>query len=262
MALAFGLTLLAGLSTGVGSAITLFARRTNTRFLSISLGFSAGVMLYASLVELYPAAAPLLADAIRGLPGRVAAALALFAGALLVALLDRLLPDRVSPHEAWRSAADGHAPPAPYLWRTGYAAAVIIAIHNVPEGLATFVSALDDPRIGVPVAAAIAIHNVPEGIAISVAIYFATGSRGLAFVLSALSGLVEPISALLGYVVLASLWSDPVVGVALAGVAGMMIFLAFDILLPAAVSSGEHHAATYALLVGMAAVAATLLFLS
>lgn len=143
--------------------------------------------------------------------------------------------------------------------RVGMLSAVAIAVHNFPEGLATFMSSVADLRVGLPVAIAVAIHNIPEGIAVAVPIYYATGDRRLAFVLSALSGLSEPLGALLGLAVLASLWSGTILGLSLAAVAGIMIFISFDVLLPSAESYGEHHLTLYALIAGMAVMALSLL---
>lgn len=261
--LALALTLLAGLATAVGSAIAFFAHRTNVRFLAMALGFSAGVMIYVSFAELLPASTEVLGAAM-GTGGRTAAVTALFAGMLLVAALDRLVPLGCNPHEVRRLEDEGPAAKAAgaeRLMRAGLLTAVAITVHNFPEGLATFMSAVEDLRLGIPVAVAVAIHNIPEGIAVSVPVYYATGNRRLAFVLSALSGLSEPLGAVLGFALLAGFWSETVLGVSLAAVAGVMIFISFDVLLPSAESYGEHHPTVYALVGGMAVMALSLLLL-
>ena len=200
---ALTLTLMAGLATTIGSAIAFFARRTDTRFLAVSLGFSAGVMIYVSFVELLPTGS----DALKGVLAQpeAAAVIALFAGMLLVAAIDRLVPLGYNPHEM-RLPDEAAAAPRPrhdHLLRAGVLTAIAITLHNLPEGLATFLTAMEDLRMGLPVAVAVGIHNIPEGIAVSVPIYYATGRRGLAFGLSALSGLSEPLGALLGLALLA-----------------------------------------------------------
>ena len=200
--LAFLLTLLAGLSTGIGSVIAFVTRHTNRRFLSGSLGFSAGVMLYVSLVELLPQAGTALQEDLGGRSGSWAAIGGFFGGMLLIAVIDRCIPAQENPHEAKPLEAEAPLSPAPLL-RLGGMTALAIAIHNFPEGLATFVSALQDPAIAGPIVVAIAIHNIPEGIAVSVPLYQATGSRRKAFVWSFLSGLAEPAGALLGWLLLA-----------------------------------------------------------
>lgn len=205
--LAFLLTLLAGLSTGIGSVIAFVTRHTNRRFLSGSLGFSAGVMLYVSLVELLPQAGTALQEDLGGRSGSWAAIGGFFGGMLLIAVIDRCIPAQENPHEAKPLEAEAPLSPAPLL-RLGGMTALAIAIHNFPEGLATFVSALQDPAIAGPIVVAIAIHNIPEGIAVSVPLYQATGSRRKAFVWSFLSGLAEPAGALLGWLLLAPVMSS------------------------------------------------------
>lgn len=257
---AFLLTLIAGLSTGIGSIIAFFAKRTNKKFLSVSLGFSAGVMIYVSLVEIFQKAQNSLAGELGDKPGACATVAAFFGGMLLIALIDKIIPEEENPHEAKEVLADsGDNMQAKHLMRTGIFTALAIAIHNFPEGLATFVSALQDPSIAIPIVVAIAIHNIPEGIAVSVPIYQATGSKKRAFVYSFLSGLAEPVGALIGWLLLMPIMNDVVFGVIFAGVAGIMVFISVDELLPAAREYGEHHLSVYGLVAGMAVMAVSLL---
>ena len=258
--LAFGLTLIAGLSTGVGSLIALLARRTDRRFLSVSLGFSAGVMIYVSMVEILATARGSLAAELGARGGAWATVAAFFGGMLLIAVIDKLIPAEENPHEARLVESEREDAPRPQkLMRMGVLTALAIAVHNFPEGLATFVSALQEPNVAVPIVAAIAIHNIPEGIAVSVPIYQATGSRRKAFCYSFLSGLAEPLGALVGYLLLLPLMSDAVSGIIFAAVAGIMVFISFDELLPAAREYGEHHLSIYGLISGMAVMAVSLL---
>lgn len=254
---AFLLTLIAGLSTGIGSCIALLARRTNRKFLSISLGFSAGVMVYVSMVEILSSAQSTLADAAGERAGGWLTAAGFFGGILLIALIDRLVPSEENPHEVRRVERE-NTPPAK-LMRMGALTAMAIALHNFPEGLATFVSALQEPGVAIPIVAAIAIHNIPEGIAVSVPIYQATGSRFKAFRYSFLSGLAEPAGALIGWLILMPVMNDVVFGLIFASVAGIMVFISFDELLPAAREYGEHHLSIYGLIAGMAVMAVSLL---
>lgn len=143
--------------------------------------------------------------------------------------------------------------------RMGVFTALAIGIHNFPEGLATFVSALQEPSVALPIVVAIAIHNIPEGIAVSVPIYQATGSKCKAFNYSFLSGLAEPLGALIGWLILLPIMNDIVYGVIFAGVAGIMVFISFDELLPAAQEYGEHHLSLYGLISGMGVMAVSLL---
>lgn len=262
---AFGLTLLAGLSTGIGSLAALFSRRTNKAFLCAALGFSAGVMVYVSMIEIFAKARLALVGELGLRAGSWATAGAFFAGILLILLIDRLIPSYENPHETHgvEEIWNGHPAPAEVrderLVRMGVLTALAIGIHNFPEGLATFVSALQDPALGLSVAVAIAIHNIPEGIAVSVAIFYGSGDRRKAFLYSLFSGLAEPVGALVGWVVLRPFMSPIVFGVLFAAVGGIMVFISLDQLLPAAEKYGFHHLAIYGLISGMALMAVSLL---
>ena len=256
---AFLLTLLAGLSTGIGSLIALLAKRTNRRFLSVSLGFSAGVMVYVSMIEIFAKAQSALTAQLGQRPGSWATVAAFFGGMLFIAMIDKLIPAEKNPHEVKLVEQEDAAPPARKLMRMGVFTALAIAIHNFPEGLATFVSALQSPSIAIPIVVAIAIHNIPEGIAVSVPIYQATGSRKKAFCYSFLSGLAEPLGALIGWLLLMPIMTDTVFGIIFAAVAGIMVFISFDELVPASREYVEHHLSIYGLISGMGVMAVSLL---
>lgn len=258
--LAFGLTLFAGLSTGIGSAIALLAKRTNTRFLTVSLGFSAGVMIYVSFVEILQKSREVLINSQGEWSGNALAVASFFGGILLIALIDKFIPNVENPHEIRRvEDMDEEKLKKKRLGRIGLFTAMAIAIHNFPEGLATFTAALNDPALGVAIAIAIAIHNIPEGIAVSVPVYYATGSRKKAFWLSFSSGLAEPVGAIVGFLLLMPFLNATVMGLLFGMVAGIMVFISLDELLPAAEEYGEHHLAIYGLVAGMALMAVSLL---
>lgn len=261
---AFGLTLFAGLCTGIGSVLAFFTKRTDTRFLSVALGFSAGVMLYVSFMEILPKAHEALAEILGNDNGAWAMLAGFFGGFLLAMGIDRLVPAEENPHEPHRvEDMEDCAQMARFkkLYRTGIFTALAIAIHNFPEGLATFLAALTDPALGVAIAVAVAIHNIPEGIAVSVPIFYATGKRRKAFWLSFLSGLAEPVGALVGYLLLFWFFNGIVFGVVFAAVAGIMVFISLDEMLPAAREYGEHHLSIYGLGAGMAVMGVSLVFL-
>jgi ZIP family zinc transporter len=262
--LAFGLTLFAGLATGVGSALALFTKRTNTKFLSLALGFSAGVMIYVSFVEiLFKGKRILTSNELYGEQlGTWITVLSFLGGIAIIAIIDKLVPNVENPHEMHKvEEIDSEEYKRKKLARMGFFTALAIAIHNFPEGLATFTAALSDPSLGIAIAVAIAIHNVPEGIAVSVPVYFATGKRKKAFWLSFLSGLAEPVGALLGYLVLLPFIgnSQAIMGSVFAAVAGIMVFISLDELLPAAEKYGEHHLSIYGTIAGMGVMAMSLL---
>lgn len=253
------LTLGAGLATGIGSAIAFFARHTNKRLLSFALGVSGGVMIYVSFVELFQQAQSEL-QGIYGLrPGTLYTVLAFFGGIVLIGLIDRLVPSVENPHEAHCAEEMDSPHHDRKLMRMGTLTALAIAIHNFPEGIATFITALDDHSLGVAIAGAVAIHNIPEGVAVAVPIFYATGNRLKAFRLSLLSGLAEPAGALLAWGLLAPFLTPTLMGCVLAGVAGIMVFISLDELLPAAREYGEAHTAIYGVVGGMALMAVSLL---
>ena len=245
------LSFLAGTATIFGGALAFVIKKGNLGALAMGLGFSSGVMIYVSFMELLPDAHAKL----RALYGPSAGAWAgtglFFAGILAAALIDRCLP---SHH------VENHTlTPADKLRQTGLFTALALALHNFPEGLATFAAAADNLTLGISIAAAVAVHNIPEGIAVALPVFHATGSRSKAFWLSALSGLSEPAGALIGFCVLRLFLKEAVLGVLFAGVAGIMVYLALDELLPTAHEYGDGHRVILGVIGGMAVMAVTLL---
>ncbi len=259
---ALGLTLFAGLSTGIGSAMAFFTKTTNTRFLSTALGFSAGVMIYVSFTEILGEAFDLLRESYGMTPGSWYAVISFFGGIFIIAFIDSLVPTFENPHEI-RKVEDirlsQQNAKRSGLLRMGLFMALAIAMHNFPEGLATFAAGMTDLSIAVPIAVAIAIHNIPEGIAVSIPIYYATGKRKRAFFLSFASGLAEPLGGLIGYFFLSVVFNESILGILFGGVAGIMVFISVDELLPTAREYGHHHLSIYGLIGGMAIMALSLL---
>ncbi|MFP4392350.1 MAG: zinc transporter ZupT [Desulfohalobiaceae bacterium] len=264
LALAFTLTFIAGLCTGFGSLLAFWAKRPNPKFLALVLGLSAGVMLYVSFVELFAEAKSGLTQELGHQSGYWTVTAVFFLGIGLIALIDRLVPDYENPHELHNIqdlGQPGQAEKYKKLYHTGLVTALAIALHNFPEGLATFTSTLQDPGLGIPIAVAIALHNIPEGIAVFVPLYYASGSRKKAFLFSLGSGLAEPAGAAIGFVFLYPFLSQAVFSSLLAAVAGIMVFVALDELLPSAEEYKEHHLAIFGLVCGMALMALSLLML-
>ena len=268
------LTLIAGSATGIGGALVLFKKKLSSNFLAGALGLSAGVMIFISLAELFPEAQTMMADA--GIPhGRALALLAFFVGMGIITLIDFTIPEYENPHEASGLSLDSRTAAVGILEQTGnekalhrlgIMSALAIAIHNFPEGIATFIGALNDPEMGLGITFAIAIHNIPEGIAVAIPIYYATKSKGKALLYATLSGLSEPIGAVLCYVVMQlfglELTGDsPVFPIVLAAVAGIMIYISLDELLPTAEKYGKHHIAIAGVVGGMAIMGISLLIM-
>jgi ZIP family zinc transporter len=290
--IALGLTLFAGLATGIGSAIAFFASRTNYRFLSVSTGFSAGVMLYVSFVEIFIKGTDSLVKAYGSYWGHWVNAASFFGGIALIGIIDNLIPAAKNPHETHAVAESdplrGASPEPDFgvitsvpehgeglhdhsrqkLLRMGLFTALAIGIHNFPEGLATFLAALQDPSLGVAIAVAVALHNIPEGISVSVPIYYATGKRSRAFVYSFLSGLAEPVGAVNAFAPIGFVWvgvggviPPQVMGVLFGAVAGIMVYISLDELLPTSRAYGKGHDSLFGLLAGMVVMALSLLLM-
>lgn len=261
--IAFALTLIAGLSTGIGSLVVLSKKSTNKKFMSVALGFSAGIMIYISFVEILTSANKYLVSAQGFKIGSLIAAAAFFGGILLIAVIDKLVPEYENPHEMHTGldCKSAESKANSKMMKVGVMTAIAITIHNIPEGLATFASAVKDPKIGLFIAFAVAIHNIPEGIAVAVPIFCSTGKKRKAFLWSFASGLTEVVGALLGCFIFLPFLNDTVFGIIFAVVAGIMVFISFDELLPAAREYGEHHLSIYGLILGMAFMASSLILL-
>lgn len=254
--IALAVTTAAGLATGFGSLLVLFAKAPNARLLAFGLAFAGGAMVYVSLGEILNKSILSFTEAYGDKAGFTWGTLSFLAGVLLIVTIDRLVPN---PHE--RLEVDDpyfRQHNRDYIKRVGLLTAVAITAHNFPEGLATFFATLEDPAVGMPLAFAIAIHNIPEGIAIAVPVYYATNNKTYAFVACLLSGLAEPIGALLGYAVLRPFLSDAVFGAVFGVIAGVMVFLALDELLPAAKRYAKGHETVYGLVSGMGVLAISL----
>lgn len=295
--IALGLTFFAGMATGIGSIIAFTAKRTNYRFLSVATGFSAGVMLYVSFVEIFFKGVESLTESYGDYWGHWVNAASFFGGMLFIGIVDNLIPSAENPHEtpSEEETAPLHDLTAPLpgfmaaaragerisagaahdhdrhhrkLMRMGLFTALAIAIHNFPEGLATFLAALHDPTLGVAIAVAIALHNIPEGISVSVPIFYATGNRRKAFVYSLVSGLAEPVGAVIAYLFLRflvgtenGLMMSQIMGILFGGVAGIMVYISLDELLPTSRAYGKGHDSLFGLVGGMLVMALSLLLM-
>jgi len=264
--IAFSLTLFAGLSTSIGAVLAFFSKEKNYTILSLGMGFSAGVMIYVSFMEILKKAQDSFTQVLSNTTyAELLTLIFFFLGIALSAIIDRLIPEDVNPHEPKSNQelkelkTDHKMLDTNALKRTGLFTALAIGIHNFPEGFATFISALDSLTLGVTIALAIAIHNIPEGMAVSLPIYHATGERKKAFWYATLSGLAEPIGAVLGYFLLLPLMGDATLGITFAVVAGIMIYISFDELLPAARVYGNAHTTIAGLVFGMFIMASSLL---
>ncbi|DAB27511.1 MAG: zinc transporter ZupT [Sulfurimonas sp. RIFOXYD12_FULL_33_39] len=265
---AFMLTLLAGMATSIGAVLAFFSKSKNYTVLSIGMGFSAGVMIYVSFVEILAKSKnSFILLYSNEITGETLSVLCFFAGILFSAVIDRIIPDDVNPHETksnselleLKSENKNQMFNNSLLKRTGVFTALAIAIHNFPEGFATFVSALHNPSVGITIAFAIALHNIPEGMAVSLPIYHATGDKKSAFWYATLSGFAEPIGALVGFFLLFPFMGEATLGITFGLVAGIMIYISFDELLPAARVYGNAHTTIAGITLGMLVMALSLI---
>ncbi len=253
---AIGLTLIAGAATGIGALTALFAKKENTKLLAASLGFSAGVMIFVSMIEIFSQARGYLAIGADSKMGYLYAAAAFFAGVVIIGAIDWIVPSAegdIGNLTSNRSEA---------LSRMGMLTALAIAIHNFPEGMVTFTSALKNPSLGVAVCLAIAIHNIPEGIATAMPIFYSEGKRGKAFFISFLSGIAEPIGAVIGYLILRPFLNDMLFGILFAAIAGIMVFISIEELLPMARNYDKGKLTIIGFVCGMAVMALSLIMLA
>lgn len=250
----FAFSVLAGLSTGIGAAVALFVSKTNTKLLTFALGASAGVMVYISFMELMPHASELLERA-----GHVKwiATAAFFGGMAAACVIDRMIPSDENPHEIPADGSmnnvnsTGEFAGNAMVKRSALLFTLAIAIHNFPEGIATIASAFDNMEIAAAVALAVAIHNIPEGIAVALPLLYGTGNRRKAFGWAVLSGLAEPLGALVGMLILMPFIGPATLAVLFALVAGIMVYISFDELLPMAERWHHHHLSIYGVTAGM-----------
>ncbi len=269
------LTLIAGAATGIGGALVLFRKKISSNFLAGALGLSAGVMIFISLAELFPEAQAEIAATGSVRYGETFVLLAFFVGMGIITLIDFTIPEYENPHEASGLSLDSRTAAVGMLEQTGnekalqrlgLMSALAIAIHNFPEGIATFIGALNDPQMGAGITFAIAIHNIPEGIAIAIPIYYATKSKGKALLYATLSGLTEVLGALLCLAVtvifdLEITEGGPAFPLILSAVAGIMIYISLDELLPTAEKYSKHHVAIAGVVAGMAVMGISLLIM-
>lgn len=268
--LSLGLTIVVGLSMGLGGLLSFFINNLNKKFLAITLSFAAGIMIYVSFMEMLPEGVHLIEDYI-GERGNIVALGWFFGGMFMTAILEKIVHIFAGEyhdhnhgdhsHHKHDHKHEKHDHNGEHLSKLGILSAVAIAIHNIPEGLALFTAGLKDIKLAFPIAAAVIIHNIPLSVAISLPLYYSTGSKKKAFLYTLLVGLCQPIGAILGYAVLSTVFNDLIVGTLFSIVAGIMVFVALDELLPSSQKYEDHHLSVYGAILGMIVMAISLSFL-
>lgn len=257
------ITLASGLTMGLGGMSVFLMGKENPKVIAFSIGLSAGAMLMIAFMGIMPSVGDSFVDLFGDDKRASMQPLLMFVlGLFLMIGIDRMLPSSVHNHP---NAApelpdvDGETKNGKML-RTGIAIAIAIGVHNIPEGIATFTTLLTDRSLGLMVTIAVVIHNIPIGIAIAMPIFLATGSRRRAFFAALLSGLVSPAAAFLAYIFMMPFLSAVVMSSLLAVVAGVMVYISIDELIPASRRIGHHHLSTYGVVVGMALLASVFMF--
>ena len=256
---AFLNTALAGLATMLGAVIVFFTGSDNKKFLSSALGFSAGVMIYISFMEMMPMATEYFEKTMGERAAGLATLGAFFGSMAVFGLISHLVPEADEPHDLKSGEEMEAAGREKALEKVGIKSAIAIGVHNFPEGMVTFMTTLLDPAVGVSIA--IAMHNIPEGIGVAAPIYFATGGKKKALWLTFLSGVSEPLGAILAYLVLRPFLTTTLFGIVFAAISGIMVLISFDELLPASRAYGETHLSLVGVIFGMLVMGVSLIIL-
>ena len=265
------LSTIAGLSTVIGGLVTFFIKKNSLKFLSFGLGLSAGVMLFVSLVDIYPEATEMIKNQL-GESFIWLTTLFFGLGILIAILIDYFIPDhiqtqmftkQIGANEQCVDSTDcveneDAIISIGKIKRAGLITAIVVALHNLPEGLATFFLASQDIMLGISIVVAIAIHNIPEGMEISIPVYQATHSKRKAFLYSFLSGMAEPIGGIFGFVLIKTLFPNLCIGVLFALVAGIMTYIS---LLPLSKDYDTGHYSISGVVLGLLLMSILLIFL-
>ena len=271
---AFIFSTIAGLSTVIGGFVTFFIKGNSLKFLSFGLGLSAGVMLFVSLVDLYPHAG----EMIKAQMGNNFAWLAILCfglGILTAVLIDFFIPDhiqatmftkQIGANEQCIDSTDcaeneNAVISIGKVKRAGLITALVVALHNLPEGLATFTLTSQDIMLGLGIVFAISIHNIPEGMAISIPVYQATHSKRKAFLYSFLSGMAEPVGGIIGFLLIKTLFPNLCIGLLFALVSGIMTYISLDTLLPLSKDYDTGHYSISGVVLGLLIMGSALIFI-
>ncbi len=266
---AFFLSLLAGLSTTIGSVIAFIVKKPSPKFISFVMGFSAGVMIFISFVEL-------LFKSIFSI-GYELGVFFFFLGMGLMFLIDAIISHKYEFEDSIEVLVKENGSYKPHLHyghrhrkkfrgekknlkieKTSLFIVLGVFIHNFPEGMVTLIGTLAEVELGLLLTLAIALHNIPEGIAVSLPIYAYTGSRKKAFKWSFISGISEPVGALITWVVLFPFITPALLSALLGVVGGVMVYISLDELLPASRSLGKEHHSILGIMSGMIIMALSL----
>lgn len=247
------LSLLAGLSTLIGAFMVFFSKTKDKKLITFALSFSAGVMITISFTDLLPTASETLNKIYGKLGGGFLSILFLIIGVIIAFLIDNFIPE----NESIGVDTDNNST----LFRVGFVSMIALMFHNFPEGIATYISGYQDTTLGITIAMAIALHNIPEGVSIAMPIYYSTGSRKKAFLYTFISGIAEPVGAIMSYLFLKPYINDFILSVVFALVAGIMIYISFAELIPEAKSYNHNLIYIFSIILGICVMPISHLFL-
>lgn len=255
------LTTFAGIATVLGGLLATHRLLLNRGVLAAGLGFAAGAMLYVSFTDILAKSLDAFGDLYDATGAYGMMAVAFFTGLGVMVVINRVIPKDINLNDQ-EGVIIAQSRVRRRLMRSGLLIGIALCLHNFPEGFLVFMSAYDDPQTGLAVAVALAIHNVPEGIAIGAPLYAATKNRLKTIGLTALTGIAEPVGAIIGFLLLRDFLSGATLGWVFGVVAGMMVFICVDELLPAAKRfETDQKQTTYGFIGGMAVIATSLVFL-
>ena len=240
---ALSMSFFAGMTTLLGAFIVFIIKKKNEKFITISLGFSAGVMISVSFNNLLPHAQEYLIAYSGEHIGVILTVLFLIFGVSLTYGLDRLVPHDIIPAEGGKEHKN--------LFRVGFVSMLAITLHNFPEGIATFMSGYRDIELGISIAIAISMHNIPEGISVATPIYFATGSKRKAFRFTLISALSEPVGAVLTFLILRPFINNLMMGILFAFISGIMLYITIEELIPSSRQYGHTRVALISTFIGI-----------
>lgn len=242
----FLITFIAGASTLLGMIVLLFNKKNSGKIIAASLSFAAGVMICVSLLDLIPEGINLLTSRYKNFVSIMFFLIFLCIGVLTSMMIDKNMPENKSNGK---------------LYRVGIISMLAIILHNIPEGIATFMASSMDMKLGISLALAISMHNIPEGISISVPIYYSTRSVKKSFLYTLISALSEPFGALLAYLFLQNLITDSFMGMLFSFIAGIMIHISFYELLPTSKKYNENKLTSIFFVIGIIFMCINLLIL-
>lgn len=252
VAISFLITFLAGMTTVIGGLCSFFIKRDNSKILSLGLGFSAGALIYVSFMELLRDSERVLLENFTPHLGSVILITCFFVGMIVTALIDHFMPSYCGIESFEKMEKEKSVVSNPdKLYKAGLFLLIAISVHKLPEGFAIFLGAQTHLETALALAFAVSIHNIPEGISIALPVYYATGSKLKAVGATFLSGLVEPLGALLGFLLLSQYFNDITYAIMFAFTAGIMIYVSFDSLLPMSREYGDGHLSILGVGVGM-----------